>query len=158
MQMYYGRHPPRHLPSGRLVSGHFSFRTQSVKAFVLRTTRATVSAFWTRSVRAFILLDTASQGICTPDDMCHGICLLDEKCHGIFLTDAARVIWMQSVKAIFFQTERVKANVWTRLTMARHIGHTMVMVVASRRDCHSTVQCSKDYQTIVTQFSSIHYI
>ena len=83
--------------SGRRVSRQISSRL-SVKANVLRTThataspfrttRATASAFWTRSVRAF------------------------------FVPDAARVLRTQRVKAIFFQTERVKANVWTTLTMA----------------------------------------
>jgi len=120
--------------------------------------RATASVFWTRSVRAIFLLDAECQGICSPDDACHGICLMDEKCHGIFLTDAACVIWMQSVKAIFFQTERVNANVETRLTFAQYIRHRMVTVVASRHDCHGTVHCTEDYQTIVTQSSSIHYI
>jgi len=64
---------------------------QNVKANVLpmmhatasafRTMRATVSAFRMRSVRA------------------------------LFLPEVARVLRMQSVTAIFFQTERVKANV-----------------------------------------------
>ena len=87
-QMSSGRRVPRHLPSGRGVSGHYSFRTPSIKANVLRTTRTTASAFWTRSVRTF------------------------------FLPDPARVLRTQSVTAIFFQTERVKANIWTTPTMA----------------------------------------
>jgi len=51
-----GRRVSRHLPSGRGVSGHLpsdavrSLQTESVKANVVRTTRATASAFRTRSV------------------------------------------------------------------------------------------------------------
>jgi len=68
-QMSSERHVPRHLPSRRRVSVHYSFRTQSVKANVLRMMHATASAFWTtrtmasafqtRSVREFFLLDAA---------------------------------------------------------------------------------------------------
>ena len=71
-QMLSGRHVPQHLPSGRGVSGHDSFRTQSVKVNVLRTTCimasalqmtcATASAFRMRSVRALFLPDTECQG------------------------------------------------------------------------------------------------
>jgi len=52
---------------------------------------------------------------------CRGICLPDEECHANCAQDAARVFRTQSVKAIFFQTEHVKANVWTTLTMAHNI-------------------------------------
>jgi len=51
-----GRRVSRHLPSGRGVSGHLpsdavrSLQTESVKANVVRRTRATASAFRTRSV------------------------------------------------------------------------------------------------------------
>jgi len=41
---------------------------------------------------------------------------------------------------------------------ARDIGNRVVMVVASRRNCQGTLHCSEDYQTIVTQSSSIDYI
>ena len=54
--LYSGRCVPQRLSSGRGVSGQYSFWMQSVKAFVVQTTRATASASWTRSVTAFSLL------------------------------------------------------------------------------------------------------
>jgi len=41
---------------------------------------------------------------------------------------------------------------------AQDIGYRAVNVVASGGDCQGTVHCSEDYQTIVTQSSSIDYI
>ena len=52
-QMSSRRRVPQHLPSGRGVSGHYSFRTPSVMANVLRTMHATAFSIQTRSVRAF---------------------------------------------------------------------------------------------------------
>ena len=84
--MYYGRCVPWQLLSGQGVSGHFSFWTQRVKAYVLRTTCAVASGFWTRSVRAFFLPDAECQGICNPDDTFHGIYLPGEECQGTLLS------------------------------------------------------------------------
>jgi len=75
---------PQHLPSGRGVSGHFSFWTQSVKAFVLRRMHATASDFWTRNVRAFFLRDAE----------CHRNVLRPTR-------DSASAFWMSSVRAFF---------------------------------------------------------
>jgi len=73
------------------------FQTQSVKANILRTTHATASAFWTTRATASTFW-TSTVG-------------------ALFLPDAVRFLQTQCDKAIFFQTERVKANVWTTLTM-----------------------------------------
>jgi len=62
------------------LTGHPSV---TVKANVLQTTRATVSAFRTRSVRALFLLDAECQCKCRLDGVCHGIYLPDEECQGI---------------------------------------------------------------------------
>jgi len=86
-QMSSGRRVPRHLPSGRGVSGHYSFRTQSVKATVVWTACATASVFRTRSVWALFFPDAECQGNCPPDDACHGICQLDDARHGVRLPD-----------------------------------------------------------------------
>jgi len=78
---------PRHLPSGREVSGHFSFRMQSVMAKVLLTMHAMASTFCTRSVGVFCLPDAECHGKHTTDNVCHGICLPGNARHGICLLD-----------------------------------------------------------------------
>jgi len=134
--LYSGRHLPQHLPSERGVSGHFSFWMQSVKAFVIWTTRATASAFRTKNVRALCLRDVECQGISTTEDVCHGNCLPDEGCQQIFPPErrVSRHLYsrqhvtrplpsgrgvsghfsfrMQSVKAFVLQTMRAMASVF----------------------------------------------
>ena len=110
-QMWSGWCVPQYLPSRQGVSGHYSLRTQSVKANVVWTTCSMASAFRTRSVRALFLPDAECQGKCHPDSVCHGVCLLEEDCQGICHPDVARILQTHSVKANFFQTQSVKANV-----------------------------------------------
>ena len=110
-------------------------QTQSVKANVLRTTHSTASAFRTRSVSVFFLLDAECQGKCPPDDTCHGICLPDDARHGV-------CFWTRSVRAFFLpdatrvlRTQCHGKCLDDAYDGARHIGNRAVTVVASRRDC-----------------------
>jgi len=95
-------------------------QTQSVKANVVRTTHATASAFWTRSVRPFAIRThrvsyrRRVSWQFFPDGACQGKCRLDKAYDGV-----------------------------------PHIGNRAVTVIASRRDCHGTVHCSEDYQTCI---------
>ena len=95
-------------------------QTQSVKANVVRTTHATASAFWTRSVRPFAIRThrvsyrRRVSWQFFPDGACQGKCRLDKAYDGV-----------------------------------PHIGNRAVTVIASRHDCHGTVHCSEDYQTCI---------
>ena len=148
-----------HPPSGWGVLGHYSFRMQSVNANILRTTHATVYTFPTRSVRVLFLPDAECQRKYRLNNAYHVICLLDEESQGIFpsrhytcLTDAEchgnfRPDWAYQGK---YQDNAHDGG--------QHIGNRVVTVVASRRDSQGMVPCSEDYETIVTQSSSIDYI
>jgi len=80
-----GRREPRHIPSGRGVSGHISYR------------------------RSTFLPDAKCHSKGHPDDASHSIRLPDEECQGIFLSDGAHVFQSQTVMAKGVWTTRAMA-------------------------------------------------
>ena len=94
------------------MSGHYTFWRQSVKANVLRTTRATASAFRTRSFRALFLPVAECQGKC-PSGRHKPRHLPSGRVSGHYS------FWTRSVKANVFRTTHATASAfWTTRAMA----------------------------------------
>ena len=54
---------------------------------------------------------SSGRSACLTDPECQGRCRPDEGCQGICLLNVVHILLMQNVKANFFQTQSVKANV-----------------------------------------------